>query len=412
MNMILNVEFKNYRSFKNDCVFTMEPNKAQVKLDNLCEITLPNNVKKNVLKISAFLGANASGKTNVIKFLYGFKRWVKNLDNRTGEGIPLYDPFKFDDKTVNSPIDFKMEFIVKNILYRYELQFDKKSIIQENLNYYPKGRPVVLFERELPKEENESFIMHRIKPGASVSGFKPFSVFNNQLLLSKFIIDTPSESITPASKYLADIIVSNGYYDNYKSKTFNDVVEWLEASPERKNRLKHFLEFTNTGVNGFSINKLDGNYEVSSLHKKYVNDKNTGLVSLPLAEESFGTRSLFTLGCYILQALETGSPLFADEIDSGLHTYITQLIVNIFRNKRINKHNSQFIFTTHDINILDQNIMRRDQIWFVEKSKLGVSDLFSLSDFVDVREDTPFSKWYLNDKFGGVPKLQSLERLF
>lgn len=412
MNMILNIEFKNYRSFKEECIFTMEPNKSQAKLNNMCEISLPNDVTKNVLKISVFLGANASGKTNIIKFLYGFKRWIKNLDNRTGEDIPLYDPFKFDDETISSPINFKIDFIVKNIQYRYELQFNKKSILCENLFYSPKGRIVLLFERDISREKTESFIMHKIKAGPSVSGFKSFSVFNNQLLLSKFIIDTPSELITPAAKYLADIVVSNGYYDNNKSTAFNDIVDWLEAQPERKKLLSEFLEFTNTGVNGFNISKLDGQYEVASLHKKYSNGQNIGSVSLPLAEESFGTRSLFTLGCYILQALETGSPLFADEIDSGLHTYITQLIVSIFRNRRINKYNSQFIFTTHDVNILDQNIVRKDQVWFVEKNELGVSDIFSLSDFEDVREDTPFVKWYMNNKFGGVPTLRSLERLF
>ena len=133
---------------------------------------------------------------------------------------------------------------------------------------------------------------------------------------------------------------------------------------------------------------------------------------MPLREESFGTRALFIIGCHILQALQSGSPFFVDEMDSGLHSYITQLIVDIFRNERINKKNAQLVFTTHDVNLLDQNTIRKDQVWFTEKDKFGVSEIFTLSDFDDVREDTLFAKWYLNNKFGGVPSLQSLEKLF
>lgn len=86
--------------------------------------------------------------------------------------------------------------------------------------------------------------------------------------------------------------------------------------------------------------------------------------------------------------------------------------MDIFRNERINRNNAQLIFTTHDVNLLDQNTIRKDQIWFTEKNEVGVSEIFSLSDFEDVREDTPFAKWYLNNKFGGVPSLKPLEKLF
>ena len=120
----------------------------------------------------------------------------------------------------------------------------------------------------------------------------------------------------------------------------------------------------------------DKSYEVKSLHRRYNNGQFVGKTDLPFTEESFGTRALFLLGCYILQSLKSGSPLLVDEIDSGLHTYITRLIVDIFKNTRINKKNAQLIFTTH------------------------------------VREDTPFAKWYMNNKFGAVPTLRSLEKLF
>jgi hypothetical protein len=189
-------------------------------------------------------------------------------------------------------------------------------------------------------------------------------------------------------------------------------MRWLYSNPDNTKRLAEFLAFADTGVSGFQMEKRSDRFEVSSFYGLYSNGQNIGKTDLPLNEESFGTRALFFIGCRILQALQSGSPFLIDEVDSGLHSYITQMIVDLFRNKRINHNNAQLIFTTHDVNLLDQNTIRKDQVWFTGKDKCGVSELFSLSDFDDVREDTPFAKWYINNKFGGVPSLKPIEKLF
>lgn len=408
--MILNLKFSNYRSFKNDCIFTTLPGKSKAKLMNLCDIETQGEGIKQALKVSVFFGANASGKTNVIKFLYGLKRWVQNLDNRMGENIPLYDPFKFDDQTIDAPIDFFIEFIANELRYNYSLKFNHKEVLSENLTYFPNGKVTGLFERVRPKTAST----HTVKFGSKVTGIKPFIVFPNQLLLSKFIIDTPAANITEAAKYLSDLVVSNGYHEDIKLGIYDNMMEWIAKHPKDKQKLAELLAFADTGVKDFQLEKRhsDKSYEVKSQHRRFNNGEFVGKSDLPFTEESFGTRALFLLGCYILQSLDSGSPLLVDEIDSGLHTYITQLIVEIFKNSRINQNNAQLIFTTHDVNLLDQNSIRRDQVWFVEKNEFGISELFSLSDFEDVREDTPFGKWYMNNKFGAVPTLKSLEKLF
>jgi hypothetical protein len=169
-------------------------------------------------------------------------------------------------------------------------------------------------------------------------------------------------------------------------------MRWLYSNPEHKKKLEEFLAFADTGVTGFRLDKRSDGVDVSSQHGMYSQGENVGKSDLPLKEESFGTRALLFIGCRILQALQHGNPFFIDEMDSGLHSYITQLIVDIFRNQRINRYNAQLIFTTHDVNLLDQNTIRKDQVWFTSKDEQGVSELFSLSDFEDVREDTPFAK--------------------
>lgn len=407
--MILNLEFKNYRSFKGSCSFTTEPTSSKAKANNLCEIETKAEGSKKALKISLIFGANASGKTNLIKFLYGFRRWVLNMDNRVGEDIVLYQPFRFDRETANVPIEFSLEFIAQKIRYKYEVSFTKTQIESESLISYPNGKQTQLYERTLLPDDKES---DTIKLGASLAAYKPFNVFKNQLLLSKFLKDTPCKPITNAAKYLADMVISNGFHEDTILGEDKEMLRWLYSHPDNKKMLVEFLAFADTGVADFQLEKRSGNVEVTSLHGLYKDGEDIGKTDLPFREESFGTRALFIIGCHILQALQSGSPFFIDEMDSGLHSYVTQLIVDIFRNERINKKNAQLIFTTHDVNLLDQNTIRKDQVWFTEKDEYGVSEIFTLSDFDDVREDTLFAKWYLNNKFGGVPSLQSLEKLF
>lgn len=407
--MILNLEFKNYRSFKGSCSFTTEPTSSKAKANNLCEIETKAEGSKKALKISLIFGANASGKTNLIKFLYGFRRWVLNMDNRVGEDIVLYQPFRFDSETANAPIEFSLEFIAQKIRYKYEVSFTKTQIESESLISYPNGKQTQLYERVLLPDDKES---DTIKLGASLAAYKPFNVFKNQLLLSKFLKDTPCEPITNAAKYLADMVISNGFHEDTILGEDKEMLRWLYSHPDNKKMLVEFLAFADTGVADFQLEKWSGNVEVTSLHGLYKDGEGIGETDLPFREESFGTRALFIIGCHILQALQSGSPFFIDEMDSGLHSYVTQLIVDIFRNERINKKNAQLIFTTHDVNLLDQNTIRKDQVWFTEKDEYGISEIFTLSDFDDVREDTLFAKWYLNNKFGGVPSLQSLEKLF
>ncbi len=407
--MILNLEFKNYRSFKGICSFTTEPTSSKAKVENLCEVETNAEGNKKVLRISLIFGANASGKTNIIKFLYGFRRWLLNIDNRVGEDIALYQPFKFDSATADAPTEFTMEFIAQKVRYKYEVHFVRYRITSESLLSYPNGKQTQLYERILLSDDKES---DTIKFGSSLSSFKPFNVFKNQLLMSKFLKDTPCEPITNAAKYLVDMVISNGFHEDTILGEDKEMLRWLYSNPDYKKMLAEFLAFADTGLADFQLDKRSDGVEVTSLHGLYKDGEGIGKTDLPLKEESFGTRALFIIGCHILQALQNGSPFIIDEMDSGLHSYITRLIVDIFRNERINKNNAQLIFTTHDVNLLDQNSIRKDQIWFTEKDKYGVSEMFTLSDFEDVREDTLFAKWYMNNKFGGVPSLQSLEKLF
>ena len=144
----------------------------------------------------------------------------------------------------------------------------------------------------------------------------------------------------------------------------------------------------------------------------YDNNILVGETTLSLLEESIGTQSLFVLGAKIIETLEKGSVLVVDELDTSLHSFITKMIIMLFQDKNINNKNAQLIFTTHDISLLDKDLIRKDQVWITEKNDKGETDLYSLQDFENLREDTSFDKWYLSGKFGGVPQIKSLKDFF
>jgi len=336
----------------------------------------------------------------------------------------------FSTSTQTEPIHFSIEYIGKDeIKYKYELEFNLKEILKEELIYYPLGRERLLFTR-IAKERSK---IHTLKPGIDLNK-SDIEVFNNQTILSKFGSDIPHEIISEVFVYLTNIEVINACSSRKVSALKNEISKSLIENDFLKKKMDELISFSDTGINFLSIKKADKDkfnfpdempetlklkildeykYNVMGLHPLY--DENNELVGkegLLLEEESHGTKILYSLGGKILQALDSGSVLFIDEIETGLHPFLSKLLVSLFHNKRINYKNAQLVFTTHDTTLLDRIMFRKDQIWFTEKNEEGVTDIYTLQDFSDVREDTPFDKWYMAGKFGGIPNLKSLESLF
>ena len=237
-----------------------------------------------------------------------------------------------------------------------------------------------------------------------------FDVFKNKLILAKFLYDTPHDYITPAAKYLASINIANGYNDVMRKQLWAENKEWLSIE-KNKTLLVNLLKVADLGINGM-VTQDDLKYDDIKLVHNAKESHDRINPEIQIQFESLGTNLLLILGISILKSLESGLPLFVDEIDSGFHTYLSNFILQLFTNPRINKKNAQLVFTTHDINLLDEDTIRRDQVWFASKNQYGESELYSLADFNGVREDTPFAKWYLANKFGAVPEISSFEEFF
>ncbi|WP_054850774.1 ATP/GTP-binding protein [Olleya sp. ITB9] len=412
--MILNIKLKNYRSYKDEVIYTLEASSSKAKDFNYFEI---NDFK--VLKTSLMYGANASGKSNIVRAFFELRNLIIKKP-AVDDSLLIYDPFKFNKETNTSPVEITIEFLIDSIKYKYVTKIEHKNVLEESLCYYPQKREVVLFERHTETDKNiqKGFLGDKF-------GKKEITVFKNQLLLSKFGVDEPHEVISDVYLYFKKMYVYNTtnkiHYELLNDKVSEDLLE----NETLKFKLEKLINYADTKITGININKkgesperkIDylwkkSDFYISGVHDLYDGNNLIGTTNLSLLEESVGTQSLFVLGAKIIEALEDGSVLIIDELDTSLHSFITKMIVMLFQDPDINKNRAQLIFTTHDISLLDKDLIRKDQVWITEKSEKGETDLYSLQDFENLREDTSFDKWYLSGKFGGVPQIKSLKEFF
>jgi AAA15 family ATPase/GTPase len=421
--MILQLKVKNYRSYKEETVFSMEANSSSHKIENVFEIT-NDKQKSRLLKTAIIYGANASGKSNVIRAFFELRKFILHKP-KVGDPIDLYEPFKFDLISKEQPCEFELTFIDANkIKYIYKIAILIDKVLEEELYYYPNGKKTTVFKRAKYKENN------RVQKGVLGDSFgkKEINVFANQLILSKFGDDEPHELLTDVFLYFRTIEIINATNENHKEFYLKKVSEDLYEDEQLKQKLVKLIQAADTKIFDINITKSKNDnssslnddakklieknpYTIYGVHDVYMQDKIVGFDSLPFGQESTGTQSIYLLGGKILRTLENGGLMIVDELDTSLHPFITKMIVMIFQSETTNPKNAQLIFTTHDVSLLDRDLIRRDQVWIAEKSKMGTTELYSLQDF-DVREDTPFEKWYLAGKFGGLPQIKSIESLF
>lgn len=402
--MILEFSIANYLSFKDKVTFSMIANSSKGLDDNYIIVS-----EKKVLKTSAIYGGNASGKSNLFKILMTVVYMLKNSNNIDINGkLPLI-PFKFDDDYLDKPSEFEIKFVINDIRYVYGFVADVNKIYDEYLYFYPNGRETKIFDRT--NVNNYSF------PQKDEKNLKEIETKNAS---NKFFLATATnwnfEKTKPVYEFLTNNIVTCTNLEELKAMSFN---AYMENKDSLKTFAIDFLKKTDFNIEDYKISKIDIPKELltaipelltmNERPKAYqVLFKHKGSKNfLSLEEESLGTQIVFAFIPFIADTLKNKKVLVIDELDKSLHPYLVQYIVEIFNNSEFNKNGSQLIFNTHDTNLLDLNILRRDQIWFTEKNKEnGVSDLYSLSDF-SVRKQENVEKGYMLGRYGAVPFIKN-----
>jgi uncharacterized protein len=410
--MIVDFTVSNFRSFAEEQTLSLvaEGNLLRHRMN----YTLTEGDKLAILRTAVVLGANASGKSNLLIALEAL-RWIvgRSGDRRDGDTIPPYEPNKLLADGMEKPVKIELEFIVPSgVRYQYKLAFNQDRILVEELYAFPNRQRALIFAR------TEDDTWETIKFGGTYKGgSRRIAFFGNQSYLAKAGNEASApESIREVANYITDIRVV-GLNSRIRSTKYFDRRANLEA-------VSRLLSLVDTGISNVtaeenkSINDLKFPDEMpESVREAFIdanrlsfsfwsNNSRGEPVEFDEGEISDGTLKLFDLLPTFMDALSKGFPVLIDEMDGNLHTLMVDFVLDLFNDPETNPLGAQLIFTTHDTNVLNSNRLRRDQIWFVEKQMRG-SKLIALEEFDKslVRPDSPFESFYTSGRLGGLPKI-------
>ena len=409
--MLIRFSFKNFKSFKDENVLDMEATSLK---EHEYNVVKTDNV--NLLKVAAIYGANASGKTNVLQaFEYMKKRILVSDDSKKNSPIDEDNVYSF--MINNEPISLEVEILAKNNkIYKYGFDVLKDSIVSEWLYIKKINKFYSIFERE---KNNVT-----MKSNNKISGLA--NIDERTLFLNIYSkIDKDNEDFNN----VYDWFVNANYLDlgNPRFEDFiNTRISLKILSDEKyKKELLRFIKTFDSGIEGIkttpnSLEEVQNNNRVVKVELIHRGENNE-LKALPLELESNGTRKMFHLFDFFMDALRNGMVLFIDELDAKLHPLLTRYIINLFHNSETNMGNGQLIYSTHDTVNLNKDTFRRDEIWFTEKNRDGVSEMYALSDYIlddedgnnksskKVRNDATYNKDYLTGRYGAIPVLEEFE---
>ena len=404
--MLIEFTIENFRSIKDKVTLSMVSTKDAAFDNHL----IRTNVLKDdsLLKSAVIYGANASGKTNVLLALYFLKALVLNsIKHQKGQGI-RYTPFKLDDKSFKKPTKFHIVFIKNEIKYSYAVAFNEEKIVSESLHYYPNNQKSLLFER---KDTNDfRFTIDKTK-----QNFIAKRTLENILYLSKSAYEN-YEMTAPVFDWFRENLQFVSAYEPMVSEEFT--INILNSDVKLKELVLKALLEADIGIDDVNatFKKLEDippdmpselksliTNGIGTLKQNEIKTYHKGVAFDYYAEESEGTKRMFSLIGYWIDALQNGRVLVVDELDTKLHHLLNLFLIKLFHNPTQNKNNAQLIFTTHNTNLLDiQDIFRRDQIWFTEKKDSGTTDLYSLVEY-SPRNDKNIENGYLAGKYGALP---------
>jgi AAA15 family ATPase/GTPase len=425
IEMILRIVIENFRSIKDRAEFSMEPTALKDHSENVFTIG-----KNKALNAAVIYGPNASGKSNIILAFRAIEHLVsESADFKPNRDLDPYEPFKLDKSTQNAPVSFEVEFIASNkIKYLFIISFSQKEFVKEEAYTFQKNQKALIYSRSSEGIEYGDYYKGNKKSIAN-------KLLPNQLFISKAVVDK-NEILEPIFDFFDVKLYALSWVHDFQKHKYQQLFAGRLAEDSNKNfniRFNKLISAFDTGILEVKSQKEDWTtvqfpesvpeeikkklkedylYNIRTVHKIFDNGVEAGTILFDKDDESLGTRNLFSIAGIILDALEMGSILVVDEFDNNLHPHITKALINLFLNPKINKRKAQLIFATHDLSQLDNEVFRRDQIWFTEKDKYGGTSIFSLSDIKGVRNTIPYDKWYSSGRFGAIPIINELELYF
>ncbi|MCK4258721.1 MAG: ATP-binding protein [Halanaerobiales bacterium] len=412
--MLLEFSVENFLSIKERETFSMFSLSEDDSLPYNCFTTKAVKDEK-ILKSAIIFGANASGKTNLLKSLQFIVKFIRNSHKRQKGDLTGVIPFKMSKDCLSKPSSFEITFAYENIKYTYSFKANKDVILEESLYYYPNDIKSLVFDRKniknftfgLDHEEQNILSSRTLENILYLSSSTQWNYEKTSRAFEWFIrkievfIDHDQASWR---EYTAEKISEKSKFYHIVRKILSkadvgitDIISTVIDCEKDDNLLNYFEDKKNIQITTFH-NVGDGN--------------NLNKIKFDFNEESEGTKKLFDLLGPIIDILENGKTLVIDELDLHLHSQLVRSLIELFHTPETNPHNAQLIFSTHNSNLLNLNIFRRDQIWFTEKNpNIGATELYSLGDF-DYVENENIEKGYLAGRFGAIPVLEDFNSIF
>lgn len=418
--MLVDFTAKNFRSIRDEQILSFY---AERNLSHLnTNIQYPSR-DVGVLTSAAIYGANASGKSNVLKALYALCWVVKESHSfKENSKIQAFEPYRLTEHTKSAPTEFSIEFVLKGTRYLYQIKYDASAVIAEKLEFYSVSETRTVLAKLFERAENASW--EDITFGNYYKGgTKRIALFKNQAYLSK-AGNTPD-----APQQIRDIYQ---YFVNgicfLMPNRFPLAPEW-KKSLDAVSQVSAFLSSIDTGIAKLLIRHEEKNElqkrlpqdMPESIRAKIMDD----ISHVPYFEheteegnfelfaeddESDGTRMLLNTLPLIFSVMRSGSVLIWDELETSLHPHVAELILDLFNDQEVNQRHAQLIFTTHNLALMNSENMRKDQLWLTEKSS-GATVLMSMDEFdsSQLKSNSPFAKWYYEGRLGGLPAINYLQ---
>lgn len=427
--MLIEFKFQNYRSFRDEAVLSMEATGIGMLKSSLIEY---NSAK--LLPSVAIYGKNGGGKSNVIRAFWLAVQFVKNAQRtqHKNAAIPV-SPFALNDYSTNSPSTFEFTYVLDSIKYIYGFSATREKIVSEYLYHAPKGQKATVFTRNGQKfsfteekarrglisetvAENQLFfsVACTMNDSACVNAMRWFREY---VFFSRDYSDIPRQLLDYSNdknmlkaicEYAktADLGIQDMQFE-FDSKEIADELNLPDDIPEGvRAALTTFMHALSETSNNSEVNLKMGEMTATSYHKGVNMNGVNELYPIELSDESDGTRKLMAIAPAIESVLRKGGLLLVDELERELHPILVRYIVSKFQSKRTNPHGAQMVFTTHNTDLMNVDILRKDQLYFVDKHREdGGSELYSISDF-STKTTENIRKGYLLGKYGATPDIE------
>lgn len=416
--MLVEFRVKNFRSLRDEQVLTLVASKDSSLADtNTVETGL--KAAPRLLSSAVVYGANASGKSNLIKALQYMRGVVVESATVVQPGQTYaVQPFRLDAVSAEEPTEFEVTVILAGVRHQYGFAMTQHRIVSEYLLVYKAFKPQRWFERHYDAHSGKDVYEF----GTGLKGSK--ALWENATRPNALFLSMAAQLNSEALRPLFDWFASSLVVFNEQARLNPQVSIEMLKQPGGRKRICDFLTSADISIADIEVvtRKVPGqtlhfdvaagkselrSEEVEEHQLRFSHSTDHGTAVFDLMDESNGTRNLLFLAGPVLDILEKGQTLVIDELDTSLHTLLVRELVRLFHRPDVNTGHAQLIFTTHDTSLLDApDLLRRDQIWLVEKDNEQATNLIALAEF-SPRKNEALERGYLMGRYGGIPFVRS-----